>query len=552
MFNRTRKISRSVPHSEREKWYTSDEGDSSSKKSSNEKNREAEEKITFPNKKPYTDTYTTQPDTNSQIEPQTNTLTHTSPKEKVTPHTNYTSQITHQVNNTKSPQNNTQANINIHINRSPEHTESTPKTPLTNHKATTPNTPIENTNPLNKNINKNKNTNQRTQKNERTAIIIDNVSLKYTQKRKTDELKEIFQDISTDIKFLKKGGIVITTDTPRGINKLLKEENYDVEIFGENIYIHLALDTRPWLCVNKFKPGKNINIIKETIENQKTTSGNIKIEGIHRKKKGQLETSLILFKTTDDLSEQHLLTNSLNIENERYTVRRYIHEQQIRCTNCQKIGHLAKTCKDQPKCVRCAGGKCEKNNCKETFRKCANCGKNHSAAYKNCDALKAHTKGLFELKKNLSFADATKQNIKYINTTQQVQTQENIQLKESITNLQETIKQLTDELKQMKSEIETIKTTLPTIISEALNENRLANNNNETTKSVNNSNIQETTENSPKLTTQDTTESEASFSREYTSSSSEDNDTSLHTRTSKYKKKLSKTKKKQPKSIQND
>ena len=70
-----------------------------------------------------------------------------------------------------------------------------------------------------------------------------------------------------------------------------------MEIFGENLYIHLAdKDQRPWLCINKFKTDKDINIIKDKIESINTTSGNIKIEGLHRKKKGQYWTTLVLFK----------------------------------------------------------------------------------------------------------------------------------------------------------------------------------------------------------------------------------------------------------------
>jgi len=76
----------------------------------------------------------------------------------------------------------------------------------------------------------------------------------------------------------------------------------------------------------------------------------------YTEKKGQeqLPTTLILFKTKDDIAEQHLLNNSLNIEHERYTVRRFITEQQVRCTNCQRIGHLAKTCKAHSVCVSTA------------------------------------------------------------------------------------------------------------------------------------------------------------------------------------------------------
>ena len=85
---------------------------------------------------------------------------------------------------------------------------------------------------------------------------------------------------------MKLGGIHITTDKPENLNKILNKERYDPDIFGEDPYIHLQdKDLRTWLCINKYGTNKNIKAIKEKIESLITTAGNIKVEGIHRKKR---------------------------------------------------------------------------------------------------------------------------------------------------------------------------------------------------------------------------------------------------------------------------
>lgn len=59
----------------------------------------------------------------------------------------------------------------------------------------------------------------------------------------------------------------------------------------------------------------------------------------------------------------------------------------IQCYRCQKWGHAQRYCHGKIKCVKCAGEhyytKCERDPEKEEL-KCANCGENHTANYKQC------------------------------------------------------------------------------------------------------------------------------------------------------------------------
>ena len=57
------------------------------------------------------------------------------------------------------------------------------------------------------------------------------------------------------------------------------------------------------------------------------------------------------------------------------------------CFKCQKFGHSASDCKEELRCLRCAGKHTVKN-CNESKEqaKCANCGGSHATVYRGCPA----------------------------------------------------------------------------------------------------------------------------------------------------------------------
>ena len=188
-------------------------------------------------------------------------------------------------------------------------------------------------------------------------IIIDNITSTLTRTELVTKTKEIFNDKIKEIKFFKKGGMIITASDAESVNSVLKNNKYPTHIYGHDLYIHITkdkTDTRPWLCVNQIDYNKDtehqtLNDIKHKI---KSINKNIEIEGLHRKHKGPLPTTLILFKTTNEIS-QHQLTNSkITYNNKSIHIRTYIDKSHTQCTNCQRIGHTNKQCKKEHACVR--------------------------------------------------------------------------------------------------------------------------------------------------------------------------------------------------------
>ncbi|XP_046565574.1 uncharacterized protein LOC124274277 [Haliotis rubra] len=79
----------------------------------------------------------------------------------------------------------------------------------------------------------------------------------------------------------------------------------------------------------------------------------------------------------------------------------------LRCFNCQKFGHGARTCNHVSICVRCSGAH-ESAECTNEI-KCANCDGQHLASSKSCPSFE-HQSKILKLKytNNISFAEAQK------------------------------------------------------------------------------------------------------------------------------------------------
>ena len=215
-------------------------------------------------------------------------------------------------------------------------------------------------------------------------------------------LRDIFPDIILSIQHLKKGRIVITPEptikNDHHINKILLKTNYPKEVFGNNIYLHLAGkdDLRPWLCINKIPVNISIKDINSQLQKQ-----NITTEGIHRKQTDNLPSTIILFKVHNENIVKKILHTKIHIGNTITNIREYINITTIRCTNCQQLGHLGRVCRNTKRCVRCADTNCPPGACiNGTLRRCVNCGKAHSPAYKNCEAVKNTNKNNMDKIKN--------------------------------------------------------------------------------------------------------------------------------------------------------
>ena len=172
-------------------------------------------------------------------------------------------------------------------------------------------------------------------------VIIRNIITSLSQKELTTKTKEIFKERIKEIKYLKKGGA--------GTSSLLTTAKYPPHIYGHNLYINLTkdkTDTRPWLCINQVEYNKDtehqtLTDIKNKINSikNKLTNSDITIEGLHRKQKGPLQTTLLLFKTMHEIDQQTLTENKITHNNKSIHIRTYIDKSHTQCTNCQRIGH---------------------------------------------------------------------------------------------------------------------------------------------------------------------------------------------------------------------
>ena len=63
----------------------------------------------------------------------------------------------------------------------------------------------------------------------------------------------------------------------------------------------------------------------------------------------------------------------------------------IRCYKCQGYGHYSNNCPSSDTCARCAGNHNTKA-CSSVHKLCANCGAQHSASYRGCEAFSFYKK----------------------------------------------------------------------------------------------------------------------------------------------------------------
>lgn len=54
------------------------------------------------------------------------------------------------------------------------------------------------------------------------------------------------------------------------------------------------------------------------------------------------------------------------------------------CYNCQRYGHTRNYCKQKTRCMKCAGNHSSPNCNQIDILVCANCGENHTSAFKSC------------------------------------------------------------------------------------------------------------------------------------------------------------------------
>ena len=253
--------------------------------------------------------------------------------------------------------------------------------------------------------------------------------------------------------------------------------NYKTDVYGKHLYI-LTTDNnnnkqQPWLCINQIDfdntdDDKLINDIRNSLYKTHGNTGNkIRIDALHRKYKGPLPTPLLLFKTDTSTGQDHPLNNDIQHDQCILKTRLYINKTRLQRTNCHKMGHTNKHCRNKQTCVRC-GGDCSQNKCTNNTKRCINSNGNHSSNYKNCTAIKQHITRRFHYNTTTTYAQALTSQQYRLNQIQ-LEQQDKItklselhaslqtahktilELKATQTQIQEQIAGLRDELQQTKA-----------------------------------------------------------------------------------------------------
>ena len=305
-------------------------------------------------------------------------------------------------------------------------------------------------------------------------IIIDNSSDHSTYAQKITSLTTtINKEHIKSTRQLKQGGIEVVPSSIEGMNSLLKISNYDLTIFGENVYPHLAgvNDQRPWLCINKVPYSKDAEIdtlknIKHQLQSMKieTLGEGILVEGLHRKYNSKNPTSLILFKTKNEIHINKLIESKIKLTNINHDIRKYIDKKNTQCTKCKRVGHLKTNCKFAYTCGRCGSEKCPVGKCTAPngTRKCINCKQPHSSTWKGCPILKQDRTNHFNKQK---LEQTQQQHIKYTNnkinntTKSQDQAIKEIHTKHTLefSDLKKQIAELKNTIKEQETAINNLK-----------------------------------------------------------------------------------------------
>ena len=180
------------------------------------------------------------------------------------------------------------------------------------------------------------------------------------------------------------------------------------------------------MCINRLpyvqdNDEQQLNEIRDALNNITDEVGRkIEIIGLHRKYKGPLPTSLLLYKTTTRPAQDYLLSNTIDYKQNKLRTRLYINKTQIQCTNCNRLGHTKTNCTNEYKCVRC-GENCPLNNCQNKNKRCTNCNGPHTAISRQCDKIRQHINKRYQQNTTLTYAQVLNKQQHTLDITQQQQ-----------------------------------------------------------------------------------------------------------------------------------
>lgn len=243
-----------------------------------------------------------------------------------------------------------------------------------------------------------------------------------------------------------KDGIKIfpnSADDYRKITKFFDSNGHEYHTYElpDDKLLHIVLRNIP------------IEINIEDIEEDLTIKG-FHPEAIHRmKNKNKNPMPLILVKLPKNEKNIFEITEINGLLTVVETLKNKTGSGQ--CFRCQRFGHSAKFCHHPHRCVKC-GQNHDSTTCnlpKDSLATCANCGKQHPASYKGCEAFPKQNKKSTITKtphnNKQSYAEIAKSNTQTDQSTQN--TNQKIDIASAFVNLQKAVTQISQMAEFFKS-----------------------------------------------------------------------------------------------------
>ena len=178
---------------------------------------------------------------------------------------------------------------------------------------------------------------------------------------------------------LNRGGIAIHVETEEELQVL--KEDWPADAFSSNSGISVHENGLIPRCVFKNVPAIQSSEVIE-LETKKQTGLSVSVRRLRYRDSGRcMPIVIVTCKSHGELVsllKSKIIINKKAVKIVPYQSKRYT---PTRCFNCQEYGHIAKLCKKEEKCEKCAESHTGK--CTSSYR-CINCGSGHPSSSLSC------------------------------------------------------------------------------------------------------------------------------------------------------------------------
>lgn len=220
-----------------------------------------------------------------------------------------------------------------------------------------------------------------------SIIVVDNIPEPKEFQNSQQLKKELHKhNISKEIDLaysLANGGISLHTKDQESAEKLL--ENWPEEAFGGSTKPHLPRNSED--TINAYIRSIPVSVSNKVVEKSLSDS-NFSTLKVHRLLYSDTHRPMPIIRVTfkDHISYLNAINSSgITIPGVKKSVR-FCPERKYRitrCYNCNKFGHISRTCKCNFSCSNCGSEDCQESICRKPPT-CSNCGQGHKASSSQC------------------------------------------------------------------------------------------------------------------------------------------------------------------------